>query len=178
MFVNQVFIAAVFSTILQKCGGMNADQVVIMKKYLSLFFAIIACVYCIAQSPVTWAYSAKKISTGKYEVHLRANIQDGWHLYAQKQSKEFLGVPAKIKFNKHPLVTLSGKTSEIGDLEKSKDPILDIESEYYSNEVEFVQTVTVRNSVKTTISGTIEFQTCTKEKCLPPATVDFNVPIK
>jgi len=149
-----------------------------MKKYFSLCFGILTIHYCMAQNPVTWGYSTKKISEHVYEVHLKANIQNGWHLYSQKQSEDFLGIPTRVKFTKHPLVTLSGKITEIGELEKSKDPVLNIESAYYSSEVEFVQTITIRNSLKTTLSGRIEFQTCTNEKCLPPASVSFSVPIK
>jgi len=148
-----------------------------MKKYFSLCLGILAVSYCMAQYPVTWNYSAKKVSKNVYEIHLKANIQNGWHLYSQKHGEDFLGAPTSVKFNKHPLIAFSGKVTEVGELEKSKDPFLNIESAYYSREVDFVQTVTVRNSVKTTISGSIKFQACTNEKCLPPGSVNFNVPV-
>jgi hypothetical protein len=126
---------------------------------------------------VTWSYSAKKISEQVYELHLKANIERGWHIYSQDQGEDFLGNPARIKFNKHPLVELSGKTLEAGTLKKSKDPILEIESAYYAGEVDFIQKITVKNNAKTRVSGSIEFQLCTDEKCLPPATVNFSVAI-
>ena len=148
-----------------------------MKKFLSLCPGIFAIYCCMAQNPVTWNYSAKKISKNVYEVHLKAKIQNGWHLYSQKQGEDFLGTPTKVKFAKHPLVVVSGKPEEVGELEKSKDPVLNIESAYYSSEVDFVQTITIHDKIKTTINGSIQFQACTNEKCLPPASVSFSVAI-
>ena len=148
-----------------------------MKKNFSLCLGILAIHYCVAQNPITWDYSAKKISKNVYEVHLKANIESGWHLYSQKQAEDFLGIPTNVKFARHPLVMFSGKVTEVGELEKSKDPVLNIESAYYSSQVDFVQTVTIGNSARTTVSGSIKFQVCTDEKCLPPASVSFNVPI-
>ena len=148
-----------------------------MKKSIIICLGIFAINNCMAQKPVTWTYSTKKISDKVYEVHLKANIQSGWYLYAQEQSEDFLGNPTSVKFNKHPLILLSGKTTEVGKLEKSKDPVLEIESGYYSDKVDFVQKITLRSNAKTTVSGSIEFQTCTNEKCLPPATVSFSVAI-
>src|SRR5215813_9410501 len=109
-----------------------------MKKFFCICLGIIAITSSRAQQPVTWSYTAKKISGKIYEVHLKANIKDGWHLYAQQQTEDFIGNPTTIKFNKHPLLVLSGKTVEIGKLEKSKDPVLEIESGYYTNAVDFV----------------------------------------
>jgi DsbC/DsbD-like thiol-disulfide interchange protein len=148
-----------------------------MKKFLSLCVGILAFCLCMAQNPVTWNYSTKKISKNVYEIHLKASIEKGWHLYSQKQGEDFLGIPTKVKFARHPLVKVSGKPAEVGDLEKSKDPVLNIESAYYSSEVDFVQTITIQNNIKTTINGNIEFQVCTNEKCLPPASVSFSVSI-
>lgn len=131
-----------------------------------------------AQQPVKWTYEAKKISEKVYEVHLKANIQGGWHLYAQKQPESFIGSPTTIKFNKNPFLIFSGKTEETGKLEKTKEPTLGIEAWQYANEVVFVQSVSLKNnSVKTRISGSIEFQVCTDKKCLPPTTTSFSLAI-
>ena len=146
-----------------------------MKKTIGFCLAAMTAITIQAQKPVTWNYSAKKISGKVYEVHLKATIQDGWHLYAQQQPENFIGVPTTIKFNKHPLLFFEGKIKEIGELEKSKEESLDIESWQYNNEVDFVQRVTIKNNARTNISGSIEFQVCTDEMCLQPAVVNFNI---
>src|SRR6185503_1046734 len=108
----------------------------------------------------------------------KASIDDGWHLYAQRQPDNFIGVPTTITFNKHPLLVFDGKIKEVGKLERMKEPALDIESWQYTNEVDFVQKVTVKNSTKTKVSGSIEFQVCTDEMCLQPDLVKFSIEIE
>lgn len=130
-----------------------------------------------SQTPVSWNCNAKKISDRLYEVNIVATIQNGWHLYSQIQPAEAIAIPTTIKFVKHPLIKLSGKLTEIGKLEKHKEPGLDIEQWQYSDMVQFVQIITVKTNVKTNISGTIEYQVCTDEKCLPAKTVEFNIPL-
>jgi thiol:disulfide interchange protein DsbD len=149
-----------------------------MKKAIIFCFAIITAITIHAQKPVTWNYTAKKISDKTYEIHLKATIQDGWHLYAQAQPENFIGSPTSIKFNKHPLLVLDGKIKEIGKLEISREPSLDIESWQYNDQVDFVQRVVVKNNAKTNISGSIGFQVCTDELCLQPTNVNFNITLE
>jgi DsbC/DsbD-like thiol-disulfide interchange protein len=146
-----------------------------MKKAIVFCLAIGAAITMYAQKPVTWNYTAKKIADKTYEIHLKATIQDGWHLYAQAQPENFIGVPTNIKFNKHPLLVLEGKIKEVGEMEISKEPSLDIESCQYSNQVDFVQRVVLKNNAKTSISGSIEYQVCSDELCLQPVTVNFSI---
>ena len=146
-----------------------------MKKGIGFCLVVMTAIAIQAQKPVTWNYSAKKISDKVYEIHLKATIQGGWHLYAQQQPENFIGTPTTIKFSKHPLLFFEGKIKEIGDLEKIKEISLDIESWQYNNEVDFVQRVKLKNNVKTNASGSIEFQVCTDEMCLQPAIVNFNI---
>ena len=148
-----------------------------MKKTICICLYLFSIAICHAQAPVSWTYSAKKISGKIYEVRLIASIQDGWHLYAQVQPENFLGLPTTITFNKHPLIVLEGKTRELGILEKAREPVLETEAWHYAEKVEFVQRVSLRNNVRTTISGNIAFQVCTDQQCLPPARVSFQVAV-
>ena len=49
--------------------------------------------------PVKWKYETKKITENRYEIHIAATMQNGWHLYSQTQPKEAVAVPTKIKFS-------------------------------------------------------------------------------
>lgn len=73
-----------------------------------------------SQDVVHWNYTAKKVSDKTYELHLTATIDEGWHVYAQVQPKDAVGIPTKISFNKNPLITLVGKTKEIGTKKKQE----------------------------------------------------------
>ena len=125
-------------------------------------------------NPVSWTFTSKKVSDKIYELHITATIQSGWHLYSQTQPEDAIPDPTKIIFNKNPLVSLDGKIKEEGNMEKFNDPRLG--SAYqYSTKVDFVQTVKLKANAKTKVGGSVKFQTCDDEKCLPPKTVLFSI---
>lgn len=126
-------------------------------------------------NPISWTFTAKKLSDKAYELHITASIQNGWHLYSQSQPDDAIAEPTLVSFNKNPLLTLEGKIKEEGKLEKFHDAKLDISANQYSAKVNFVQVVKLKAKAKTKLSGSVRFQTCNDEKCLPPKTVTFNV---
>lgn len=149
-----------------------------MKRFILLSIIGLMFTAVQAQNPVSWTFSAKKIDDKTYEVHMTANIQSGWHLYSQNQPDDAIAIPTGFTINNNPLIKLDGKIKEMGSLEKFHDKKLDVSANQYSNKVDFVQVVKLKASAKTNISGSVEFQTCNDEKCLPPRTVNFNVAIK
>lgn len=129
-------------------------------------------------NPVSWSFSSKKISDKTYELHLTATMQTGWHLFSQVQPEDAVAIPTGFKLNSNPLVTLDGKIKEVGKMEKFHDPKLDISANQYANKVDFVQVVKLKSNVKTSVTGSVEYQTCDDKKCLPPKTVTFSIPVK
>jgi hypothetical protein len=147
-----------------------------MKKIASLILVMILTLAVKAQlNPISWTFTAKKLSDKAYELHITALIQSGWHLYSQTQPDDAIAEPTLVSFNKNPLLTLEGKIKEEGKLEKFHDAKLDISANQYSAKVNFVQVVKLKAKAKTKLSGSVRFQTCNDEKCLPPKTVTFNV---
>jgi thiol:disulfide interchange protein DsbD len=149
-----------------------------MKKFGFLILTLVFAAVAQAQNPVTWTFTSKKISNDQYEVHLTANIQSGWHLYAQDQPKGAIAMPTSITFNKSPLLNFEGKVKEVGKLEKFTDEVLDATAHQYSNKVDFVQKVKLKGKAKTAVTGSLVFQTCDDHKCLPPKTVSFTIALK
>ena len=129
-------------------------------------------------NPVNWTFTSKKIADKTYEIHLTATMQSGWHLFSQVQPEDAVANPTEFKINSNPLVTLNGKIKEIGNMEKFHDAKLDISANQYANKVDFVQLVKLKNNVKTSITGSVEYQTCDDKKCLPPKTITFSIPVK
>lgn len=147
-----------------------------MKKLLFFTFFVAAAMVSKSQvNPVKWAFASKKIADKTYELRITATIQSGWHLYSQSQPDDAIAEPTRITINKNPLLTLDGKIKEEGKLEKFHDAKLQVSANQYSSKVEFVQTVKLKSSARTKISGSVRFQTCDDEKCLRPETVTFNV---
>ncbi|MGB8190268.1 MAG: hypothetical protein WCF67_00045 [Chitinophagaceae bacterium] len=129
-----------------------------------------------AQNPVSWTFSSKKLSHQQYEISITASIPKSWHVYSHKQPPEAIAVPTAIRFQANPLVQLKGAIKESGTLQKVKEEALGIEAWQYSNKLTYVQIVEVKTpSVKTNVGGSVVFQACTDEKCLPPATVTFQI---
>ena len=149
-----------------------------VKRIFSILLLLFVVNKGFAQQPVSWAYSAKKISDKIYEVHLKATLNQGWHIYAQKQPSGGIGLPTTVKFTSNPLLVFKGKPQEKGKLEKVVNEEIGMENHQYEKEVDFVQVVTVKANVKTNITGSIEFMACTEEHCLPPETVSFSLPLQ
>lgn len=149
-------------------------------KFIWIMAMFIFATACNAQqqSPVSWAFSSKKVSETVYEIHLTATMQPGWHLYSQNQPEDAIAIPTSFSFAKNPLLQYNGSVIEIGKLEKFRDEKLDVSANQYSHKVNFVQKVSVRGKAKTNINGVVEYQTCDDKKCLPPKKVNFSVALK
>lgn len=128
--------------------------------------------------PVVWSYGAKKIADRTYEVEIKATIKKGWHLFSQTQPADAIAIPTVFAINPNPLLIRKGKMREIGQLEKYKDKTLGVTSHQFSGQVRFVQTISLKANAKTVFAGSVEFQTCDDEKCLPPQKVNFSIPLQ
>ncbi len=147
-----------------------------MKKWLLIMLAAFTSSMAFAQAePISWKFSSKKISDNVYEVRMTATLNKGWHLYSQNQPKDAIAIPTSFSFNKNPLLEFDGNVKEIGKMEKFVDKELDVSAFQYSNEVSFVQKVKLKGKAKTNVTGKLEYQVCTDEKCLPAKTVNLSI---
>jgi thiol:disulfide interchange protein DsbD len=140
------------------------------------FFLIALPVLAFSQvkNPVKWSYTAKKLATGKYEVHMTATVEKGWHIYSQT-TPEGGPVPTQFTFTKNPLLTISGPVKELGKLETHFEKLFDVNVKQFSDKVDFVQIVTVKGTVKTNLTGKVEYMLCDEKQCLPPASQSFSI---
>jgi Disulphide bond corrector protein DsbC len=150
-----------------------------MKRIPVLVIVLLTGLFASAQlNPVMWTFTAKKISDKIYEVQAKATIQSKWHLYSQNQPADAIAAPTSFTFSANPLLGLEGKVTEIGKMEKYTDKTLGVSANQYSNSVIFTQKVKLKAKAKTKLSGSVEYQTCDDQKCLPPKTVNFAVTIE
>src|SRR6187401_2259336 len=120
-----------------------------------------------SQDIVQWNFSVKNIADKTYEILLTPTLQNLWHIYSQT-SPEGGAIPTKISFNKNPLLSIEGKTKEIGKIISKYEEVFEITVKYFEGSVDFVQLVKLKNKIKTNISGTIEFMACNNEQCTSP----------
>jgi thiol:disulfide interchange protein DsbD len=128
--------------------------------------------------PVKWSYGTKKIGPDTYELHFKADMEDGWHIYSQKQPGNAVADPTKIVLNKSAAFSTVGKPKELGKMEKFYNKDVGIGANQYANTVDFVQVIKVKDQTLSSITGKISFQACTNKKCLPTEDVPFTIPIK
>lgn len=141
---------------------------------LVLFF-LAGAAFAQSGSKVQWTFVSKKISDKKYEVKITAAIQPGWHMYSQNQSADAIVLPTKVTFAKNSLLVISGKPKEVGKLYDQFDKAIQARSKYYSNKVEFIQMVTIKSNVNTSVVGEVEFMVCDDKQCLPPDRAKFSI---
>ena len=145
-------------------------------KFATLVISLLLAVSLQAQvqKPVHWAFSSKKLTATTYEIHLTATIDARWHTYSQT-TPDGGPVATTITFTANPLVGLDGKPAEVGKLEQHFEKLFGVEVKQYSSRIDFVQKVTLKKHVKTTVSGVINFMVCNDQECLPPSTQSFSV---
>lgn len=133
--------------------------------------------FLMAQAPIVWNNSVKKVDANTYEIHLKAIIDSPWHLYSQKTPSGG-PLPTTIHFNKNPVTALIGIVVEKGTLIKNHEKVFGIEVMYFNREVEFVQTIKVNGKIHTSVGGTIKYMACNDNQCLPPDEFKFLLPLQ
>lgn len=139
----------------------------------TLFF--VAASFAQIENPVTWTYTAKKVSDKVYDIYVTATIAPKWHVYAQDAGEG--PEPTTFTFAKNPLVTMDGKVKEVGTLEKEYDKNFNSVLKFYSNKVNFVQRVKLKSTATTVVKGAVTFMVCNDRKCLPPKEIPFSVKV-
>jgi len=149
-----------------------------MKKGIVFLFLIVAALNTSAQkiNPVKWTFEAVKKADKQYDITFSAFIDAPWHMYSQFVKKG--PVPTSVQIKKNPLVQFKGAVKEIGTLEKKFDKNFNADIAYFSNKVQFVQSVTLKVASKTKLTGEIEYMVCNDERCLPPTKVPFEITIQ
>jgi hypothetical protein len=147
-----------------------------MHKGLFVWILWIVCVCGVkAQSvPYSWSFSAKKTGDKTFEVHCTVNVDAPWHTYSQF-TPDGGPLPTKFEFAKNPLFSLVGAVKENGHLMTRHEEVFGVDVKYFDGKVDFVQTVKMKGTVKTNLTGIVSFMICNDQQCLPPATRKFSV---
>ena len=146
-----------------------------MRKTLTLIFTLITLsLFSQIYNPVSWEFSQSKISDSEIELHFKANIEEGWHLYSQDIPES----PPATTFT----FIINGDTT-IKVLEESEsiqqyDPNFDMILKYFSDEAIFKHNIKVEEGENFKIEGYVDFMVCDDAQCLPPDYVEFsfNIP--
>lgn len=125
-------------------------------------------------NPVDWTLTSKKLIGNTWEIHLKATIEKGWHIYSQT-TPDGGPVPTTIVFTKNPLFDLAGATKEEGKLEQHHEELFGVDVKQFSNSVDFIQVIKLKSPVKTSANVVVEYMVCNDKQCLPPASKKFSI---
>jgi thiol:disulfide interchange protein DsbD len=127
------------------------------------------------ESHVKWSYAAKKISATEAVVFLKATIDDKWHIYGLDVKD---GGPIKTSFTFAPSkeYSLIGKATQPTPVTKYETSFK-MDVSYFEKSVIFQQKIKLKSANSVVVKGQLEYMTCNDQKCLPPETVDFTIPV-
>ena len=126
--------------------------------------------------PVKWTFSSKKLDSVTYEIHLKAAIVKGWHMYSLYN--EGGPGPSSVHFDRTRPLKLVGDLKEIGKLERRHEKIFDAEVRGFSSSVDFVQPMQRKDTGTAIVTGIVKFIACNGTRCLPPKELAFSVTVK
>lgn len=128
-------------------------------------------------NPVSWRFTADKISEDVFDLNFTARLNKGWYIYSQ-QLEDDGPIPTSINIGFQESFTLIGTPKETGsNKQEGYDQLFDIQVIKYAKKVTFTQRVRLLEKVDE-ISGYVEFMCCDNERCLPPKEIDFTFSFK
>ncbi len=127
--------------------------------------------------PVKWAYTYERVRANEGYIVIKAQIDKGWHIYAQDIDHGDGPIPTSFKFDKDPLYSIIGKTNPIQKPKVLFDPTFKKNIGFHENLVVFKQRIHFQSSLKE-IKGSLEFMVCNDKQCLPPQDLDFAVSLQ
>lgn len=141
---------------------------------LTVFLATGA--YAQILEPVKWSYEQKKISEDVVELHFKADIDPGWHLYSQ-DIPEGGPIPTSFNFDDSDKYKLIGETSEPSATEEYDDNF-EMVLKFFDESATFKQKIKVLSEEDFKATGELEFMCCDDKQCLPPDYRKFSFDIK
>jgi|SRR6516225_5452947 thiol:disulfide interchange protein DsbD len=142
-----------------------------VKTILALVF--VSVLGPVQPNPVSWTFYAKKTAEGDFELHMKARIDKGWHIFALNN---IAGPgPTNFNFRKHSGIRYEGSVSQLTKPMVINDLAFKTEVLGFSEHAEFIQIIKRRDSTVNNIDGTIRYMPCNGANCLAPITDTFQV---
>ena len=157
-----------------------------MKFLLVFALAGLSCFYSSAQvfdpknfgssdieNPITWEASIEKESDSIHTLIFRAVLEEGWHLYSQKEAAiDIAPIPTEFSYNASPETYVLVGSTEEPDVEPIYDQVFEAEIIFFEEEATFRQKIRVHDP-KAEIIAEVFYSVCDDQQCLPPETERF-----
>jgi len=128
------------------------------------FLFFIFSQFNLAQEPVTFTTSVKKISSDKYELVTNSKIEYNWRLYSQNLI-DGGAIPTEFIFSNSNSYDLIGNVKESESVTKF-DPIFGIDQSYFIDQSSFTQIININDNSINSVKAIISYQACDDMVCI------------
>lgn len=144
-----------------------------MKKLLLLsgLFIFLGTLNAQDENPVIWEYTVNRLSDTEAELIATATIEEGWHVYSNKNPETSPVYSTDIAFEDTSIYSLDGKIKEPEPIEEF-DPNFDEVLKYHEHKATFKQRIIIHTSEDFQAQGELVFMACNDRMCLPPEFID------
>ncbi|CAM4409501.1 protein-disulfide reductase DsbD family protein [Zobellia nedashkovskayae] len=133
--------------------------------FTALFFSVLSVFSQDDDNPVKWSQEVKKINDTDYELVLKGDIAEGWHIFSQFTS-EGGSLPSEFDYKKvGEGYELLGKTVESETVVEYSD-IFEVDETFFKETAIFTQIIRLLDSSVNQIDINLFYQVC-KEVCIP-----------
>ena len=145
-----------------------------MRSILSFLiaFLITAPTWSQIQDPVKWSFEIEVVDENKVDLIIRADIDEGWHLYSQDAGDG--PIPTSFTFFENENFKTKGKVKE-GTSHEEYDQNFESILRYFDTEAIFTQRIKLLTEESTLLKGELQFMVCNDAMCLPPEWVDIKI---
>ena len=117
--------------------------------------------------PIRWKYNLiEDTIPGQYFVEAKATLRSGWHIFTNEPGGDGLLMPTDFELDADSALTDIGPIELIGKVTQKDIEGMGIVN-YFENEATFRRAITLKEKIP--LSGSLHYQICNDEMCLPPA---------
>lgn len=135
-------------------------------------FLITAPTWSQIQDPVKWNFEIESVDENEVDLIIRADIDEGWHLYSQDAGDG--PISTSFTFFENEQIKVKGKVEE-GVPHEEYDPNFESVLKFFDTKAIFKQRIKLLTEESTLLKGELQFMVCNDAMCLPPEWVDIEV---
>ncbi|MDR3350235.1 MAG: thioredoxin family protein [Prevotellaceae bacterium] len=137
-----------------------------MKKILPFSLFLAASLSLFAQSPtVSWTAGQRPAAGGTIELTFTADIPEPWYIYGVRKMNGPL--PTVISIENTAAFELAGALEEAVPASEKFDEMFETTVYYFKERAVFVQKIRRLDDAAFTVSGALEYQSCSDRECIP-----------
>lgn len=127
-------------------------------------------------SPASWSFAYSGMKDGLVVVELKAEVEDGWHLYAMDLPSDEGPIATSVRLKPSADFQVIGAVKEPTP-EEVYDGSFGMIVRYHSGDPTFTVSVRPIGSGPFEVEGEVEYMVCNDKTCLPPVVVPFRITV-